>query len=179
MIIISYYINYLFAITMTLCLSPFRHSDVKEFECFECGKRFKRKDKLKEHAKRMHQPSSSNSSTVSSGFIPLPSASANKIALTSGEGVTVKGPEDISLNVINKQKRKKKVLRSNLMAAPKEAEKPKEPVKVEETIVNGSDERKESNTTAETASPMSTPGASKKHIPKVNVMIIILVIRRC
>ena len=31
-----------------------RHSDEKEFGCEECGKRFKRKDKMKEHAKRMH-----------------------------------------------------------------------------------------------------------------------------
>ena len=32
----------------------FRHSDKREFLCNECGKTFKRKDKLKEHAKRIH-----------------------------------------------------------------------------------------------------------------------------
>lgn len=31
-----------------------RHSDRREFLCQSCGKQFKRKDKLKEHAKRMH-----------------------------------------------------------------------------------------------------------------------------
>ena len=31
-----------------------RHSDVREFLCANCGKQFKRKDKLKEHMKRMH-----------------------------------------------------------------------------------------------------------------------------
>ena len=33
----------------------FRHSDKREFLCNECGKTFKRKDKLKEHAKRIHE----------------------------------------------------------------------------------------------------------------------------
>ena len=32
----------------------FRHSDKREFLCNECGKTFKRKDKLQEHAKRIH-----------------------------------------------------------------------------------------------------------------------------
>ena len=32
-----------------------RHSDKREFLCNECGKTFKRKDKLKEHAKRIHE----------------------------------------------------------------------------------------------------------------------------
>ena len=32
----------------------FRHSDKREFLCNECGKTFKRKDKLKEHAKKIH-----------------------------------------------------------------------------------------------------------------------------
>jgi len=32
----------------------FRHSDFREFSCDDCGKQFKRKDKLKEHVKRMH-----------------------------------------------------------------------------------------------------------------------------
>jgi hypothetical protein len=31
-----------------------RHSDHREFLCANCGKQFKRKDKLKEHMKRMH-----------------------------------------------------------------------------------------------------------------------------
>ena len=56
----------------------FRHSDVKEFECNECGKQFKRKDKLKEHAKRMHhstltsvnsQPQMSNQIDISSKLV--------------------------------------------------------------------------------------------------------------
>lgn len=33
-----------------------RHSDHREFLCANCGKQFKRKDKLKEHMKRMHAP---------------------------------------------------------------------------------------------------------------------------
>ena len=32
----------------------FRHSDKREFLCNECGKTFKRKDKLQEHTKRIH-----------------------------------------------------------------------------------------------------------------------------
>ena len=31
-----------------------RHSERKDFVCHECGKPFKRKDKMKEHVKRMH-----------------------------------------------------------------------------------------------------------------------------
>ena len=27
---------------------------MRDYACLDCGKRFKRKDKLKEHAKRMH-----------------------------------------------------------------------------------------------------------------------------
>ena len=33
---------------------PIRHSDVREFSCPDCGKQFKRKDKMKEHFRRMH-----------------------------------------------------------------------------------------------------------------------------
>jgi len=33
-----------------------RHSDHREFLCANCGKQFKRKDKLKEHMQRMHAP---------------------------------------------------------------------------------------------------------------------------
>ncbi|XP_046666890.1 PR domain zinc finger protein 10-like [Homalodisca vitripennis] len=31
-----------------------KHSDHREFLCADCGKQFKRKDKLKEHMKRLH-----------------------------------------------------------------------------------------------------------------------------
>jgi hypothetical protein len=31
-----------------------RHSEIKDFMCDDCGKQFKRKDKLREHVKRMH-----------------------------------------------------------------------------------------------------------------------------
>ena len=31
-----------------------KHSERKDFVCDECGKRFKRKDKMREHVKRMH-----------------------------------------------------------------------------------------------------------------------------
>lgn len=34
-----------------------KHSEHREFLCALCGKQFKRKDKLKEHVKRMHDPS--------------------------------------------------------------------------------------------------------------------------
>ena len=70
-------------------ISYFRHSDVKEFECNECGKQFKRKDKLKEHAKRMHhstvssinfQPQISNEMSVSS---KIGSAGDNPLLLDS------------------------------------------------------------------------------------------------
>ena len=66
-----------------------RHSDVKEFECNECGKQFKRKDKLKEHAKRMHhstlssinsQPQISNEINVSS---KIASVGDNSLLLAS------------------------------------------------------------------------------------------------
>nr|XP_032800057.1 PR domain zinc finger protein 10-like [Petromyzon marinus]XP_032800058.1 PR domain zinc finger protein 10-like [Petromyzon marinus] len=33
-----------------------RHSDQRDFLCSSCGKQFKRKDKLKEHMQRMHNP---------------------------------------------------------------------------------------------------------------------------
>ena len=31
-----------------------RHSETKDFMCEDCAKQFKRKDKLREHVKRMH-----------------------------------------------------------------------------------------------------------------------------
>ncbi len=39
-----------------LKLHMLRHSDHREFLCANCGKQFKRKDKLKEHMQRMHAP---------------------------------------------------------------------------------------------------------------------------
>ena len=31
-----------------------KHTEAKEFMCDDCGKQFKRKDKMREHVKRMH-----------------------------------------------------------------------------------------------------------------------------
>ncbi|KAG7255844.1 LOW QUALITY PROTEIN: hypothetical protein CRUP_035731 [Coryphaenoides rupestris] len=39
-----------------LRLHMLRHSDRKDFLCSTCGKQFKRKDKLREHMQRMHNP---------------------------------------------------------------------------------------------------------------------------
>ena len=39
-----------------LKLHMLRHSNHREFMCESCGRQFKRKDKLKEHMKRMHHP---------------------------------------------------------------------------------------------------------------------------
>ena len=39
-----------------LRLHMLKHTNVRNFMCDLCGKQFKRKDKLKEHAKRMHTP---------------------------------------------------------------------------------------------------------------------------
>lgn len=43
-----------------------RHSDHREFLCADCGKQFKRKDKLKEHCKRMHSEDRENNSSTKS-----------------------------------------------------------------------------------------------------------------
>jgi len=39
-----------------LKLHRLRHSAHREFMCEACGRQFKRKDKLHEHTKRMHDP---------------------------------------------------------------------------------------------------------------------------
>lgn len=46
---------YLFGVYLQQCHSYLcSHSDVKEFLCNDCGKQFRRKDKLREHVLRMH-----------------------------------------------------------------------------------------------------------------------------
>uniref|UniRef100_A0A6A7G389 PR domain zinc finger protein 10-like isoform X2 n=1 Tax=Hirondellea gigas TaxID=1518452 RepID=A0A6A7G389_9CRUS len=42
--------------TAKLAVHMATHSELREFKCDECGKEFKRKDKLREHQKRMHGP---------------------------------------------------------------------------------------------------------------------------
>ena len=39
-----------------LKLHSLKHTDLREFMCENCGRQFKRRDKLREHVKRMHAP---------------------------------------------------------------------------------------------------------------------------
>ena len=63
-----------------------RHSNIREFMCDACGRQFKRKDKLKEHVKRVHN-----------GKTDTMKAETTAMATTSA--MTANGQYDIVLNI--------------------------------------------------------------------------------
>merc|ERR1711894_324679 len=99
-----------------------KHSDVKEFECNECGKRFKRKDKLKEHAKRMHL------SAGSAAKPPLPACIGSS---ASPEEIVSKGNCSDKGSTLLQAKKKKMLKRKK--SEPKIETRSPSPEKIYET----------------------------------------------
>ena len=136
----------------------FRHSDIKEFECDECGKQFKRKDKLKEHAKRMHQRSikNENASTIASSYIIPPNV------------VPLREENDISVPGLARPKKKKKSKGSAVLSRRNDIETPKGQMLKEKKAIKQDELTNGTNaSTSSTAIPGTPP--TKKHIPKVKI----------
>ena len=68
-----------------------RHFDVRNFPCNDCGKQFKRKDKLREHCIRMHTNKSEKGNGVGSAS---QQAAANQIMNEKNYGKSRQNDEE-------------------------------------------------------------------------------------